>query len=142
MCVALAITPNDELIASCSHSSGLCGATGPATENETRVDLTAVILEALAERLIKQSELQRSATMQHATPTEPGPIPAESKPSNRPIFENSEDKLKHFCRITVQIQKQWEIIGLLHLIAGKTTHASGELLHALAKAPPPKQVVT
>jgi hypothetical protein len=84
---------------------------------------------------------QRSATLQRATPTEPGLTPAESGSNNDPVFENSDDELEHLRRIAERIQKQHEIKELRRLIAGKTTHTCGESLDALAEPPPLKRVV-
>jgi hypothetical protein len=142
MRVAPATTTNDEPVASSSRGpSRPPGAVGPANKTETQVDLTAEIPEAPAERPAEQSESQCSATLQHATPTEPGPTPAESGPSDDPVFENSDNELEHLRRVAEQIRKQREIEELHLLIAGKTTHACGESLDALAEPPPPKQVV-
>jgi hypothetical protein len=139
MCVAPATTPNNEPVASSSRNpNGPHAAVGPATKNENQVDLTAVIPEALAKWPAKQSELQRSATLKHATPTEPGLTPAESGPNNNPVFENSDDVLEHLCRVAERIRKQRKIEELRRLIAGKSMHIRGESLNALAEPPPPK----
>jgi hypothetical protein len=111
------------------------------TENETQVDLTADIPEALAERQAEQSESQRSAMLQHTTPTEQGQTPAEPGPITEPVFETLDDELEHLHRIAERIRKQRKIEELRCLIAGKTTHARSESLDALADPPPPKRVV-
>jgi hypothetical protein len=49
--------------------------------------------------------------------------------------------LEHLRRVAERIRKQREIEELRRLIAGKTTHARGESLDALAEPPPPKRVV-
>jgi hypothetical protein len=73
------------------------------TENETLVDLTAEIPEALAERPAQQSASRRSVTLQHKTPTEQGPTPAESGPITEPVFENLDDELEHLRRVAEHI---------------------------------------
>ncbi len=100
MRVAPATTPNDHPVASSSRGPGEpCGTAGPATENATQVDLTAKIPETLAEWPAGQSESQRSAMLQHAPLTKPGLTPAESGPSDDPVFENSDDELEHLRRV-------------------------------------------
>ncbi len=104
MCVALAMTPNDKLVASSSRDpNGPRSAVERATEIETQVDLTAEIPEAPAERPAEQSASQRSATLQHQTPTEQGPTPAETGPITEPVLENSDNELEHLHRITERI---------------------------------------
>jgi hypothetical protein len=89
-------TPNNEPVASCGRNpGGARGGARPATENEAQVDLTVQILEVLAERPAEQSESQYSATLQHTTWTEPGLTPAESSPSNDPVFYNWDNELEH-----------------------------------------------
>jgi hypothetical protein len=110
MRIAPATTPNDEPVASSSRDpDGPRVAVEPVTENETQVDLMAEIPEAPAERPAEQLTSQLSATLQHATPTEPGPSPAESGPNNDPVFENSDDELEHLRRVAKRIRKQREI---------------------------------
>jgi hypothetical protein len=66
------------------------------------------IPKAPAEQPAEQSELQRSATLQHATPTEQGLTPAEPGPITEPVFESLDDKLSTFvaslsaCESTVK----------------------------------------
>ncbi len=75
--VAPVATTNDEPVTSSSRGPSMPrGAVGPANENETLVDLTAEIPVVQAEWPAKQSELQRSAILQHTTPTKLGPTPA------------------------------------------------------------------
>jgi hypothetical protein len=112
------------------------------TKNETQVDLTVEIPEAPAEWPAEQSESQCSATLQYAAPTKKGQTLAEPGPITEPVFENSDDELKHLFRIVERIQKQREIKELHRLIAGKTIHARGESLNALTEPLPPKRVVT
>jgi hypothetical protein len=105
MRVALATTTNDEPIASSSRGpSKSRGAVRPANENETQLDLTAQIPKAPAERPAEQSESQRFAMLQHATPTELGQTPAEYGPSDDPVFKNSDDELEHLHYIAERIQ--------------------------------------
>ncbi len=137
------MTPNNKHVASSSHDPNEpCAAAAPATGHETKVDLTAEIPDAPAEWPAKQSELQHSATLQHTTPTEPGPTPAKSDPNNDPVFESLDHELEHLRRVAERIQKQCEIEELRRLIAGKNTHACGKSLDALAEPPLPKRVVT
>ncbi len=77
MCITLAITPNNEPVTRSSRGpGGLHGAVEPATENEANVDLTAAVPEAWAEWPAEQLVSQRSATLQHKTPTQQGSTPA------------------------------------------------------------------
>ncbi len=87
------------------------------------------------------SQSRSAATLQHATPTKPGLTPAESSPRNDLIFEDSDNELEHLRFVAEPIQKQRKIEELRSLNAGKTTHAHGKLLDALAKPLPPKRVV-
>ncbi len=98
------------------------------------------IPDALAEKRAMHLVLEHSATLQHQTLTEQGLTPAESGPITELVFENLDDELEHLRRITERIRKQRKYKELRCLIAGKTTHAHGKLLDALAEPLLLKQV--